>query len=57
MKLVYLSAIINLLISIVLIPYFGIVAPAIGTMVAYIVLAYTSYYFGWKILKKEELNQ
>jgi O-antigen/teichoic acid export membrane protein len=56
MQLIYLSATINVIVSILLIPYFGIVSPAIGTMIAFIVLAYTSYYFGWKILKKEELN-
>jgi len=57
MKLIYLSAITNIIISILLIPYFGIVSPAIGTMVAFMLLAYTSYIFGWKILKKEELGQ
>lgn len=57
MKLINFSAITNIIISISLVPYFGIVAPAIGTMVAFMLLAYTSYIFGWQILKKEELGQ
>jgi O-antigen/teichoic acid export membrane protein len=55
MKLVYASAIVNVVASMVLIPVFGIVSPAIGTLVAYILLAYLSYAYGWKIIKKEEL--
>lgn len=54
MKLIYLSATVNVVVSILLIPLFGLVSPAIGTLVAYMLLAYTSYYYGWKILKKEE---
>lgn len=53
-KLIYLSATVNVVVSILLIPVFGLVSPAIGTLVAYMLLAYTSYYYGWKILKKEE---
>lgn len=55
MKLVYLSALINLVMSLILIPYFGLVSPAIGTLIAYIFLAFSSYIYGWKILKREEL--
>lgn len=55
MKLIYLSAGINLATSIVLIPYFGLVSPAIGTLVAYVFLAASSCVYGWKILEKEEL--
>lgn len=54
MKLLYISAVINLGLSIILIPSFGLVSPAIGTLVAYIFLAISSYIYGWKILKKEE---
>lgn len=56
MKIIYGSAIVNMVVSMLLIPYFGLVSPAIGTLVAYVVLAYLSYHFGWKILRKEELN-
>ncbi len=54
MKLVYISAALNVIISIVCIPLFGILAPAIGTMMAYMFLAISSYIYGWKILQKEE---
>lgn len=54
MKLIYASAIINLGVSIFLIPKFGLVSPAIGTLVAYIFLSIASYVYGWKILRKEE---
>jgi len=54
MNLIYLSAVVNIVISIILIPHLGMLSPAIGTFVAYIVLAYLSYVYGWKILKEEE---
>lgn len=54
MKLLYISALINLILSIILIPTFGLVSPAIGTLIAYIFLASASYIYGWKILQKEE---
>ncbi len=54
MKLVYTSAAVNIALSILLIPVFGILSPAIATMFAYILLAYLSYIYGWRILKKEE---
>jgi O-antigen/teichoic acid export membrane protein len=54
MNLLFISAIINILLSIVMIPFFGILSPAISTMIAYMVLAYLSYINGWKILRKEE---
>lgn len=56
MKLLYLSAITNITISIALIPYFGLLSPAIGTLIAYILLAYTNYFYGWKILRQKELT-
>jgi len=52
--LIYISAICNVVVSIILIPFFGILSPAIGTLIAYMLLAFLSYYFGWKILIKEE---
>ena len=55
MKLLYISAILNIILSIALIPFFGMISPAIATFFAYILLAYLSYTHGWKILKKEEL--
>jgi O-antigen/teichoic acid export membrane protein len=55
MKLLHISAILNVILSIALIPFFGIISPAIATFFAYILLAYLSYAYGWKILKKEEL--
>jgi O-antigen/teichoic acid export membrane protein len=54
MKLLYCGALLNLFVSIILIPYFGLLSPAIGTLVAYIFLTISSYTFGWEILKKEE---
>jgi len=54
MNLLFISATVNILFSIMLIPLFGILSPAISTMFAYIVLAYLSYIHGWKILRKEE---
>jgi O-antigen/teichoic acid export membrane protein len=54
MNILYISAIINIVLSVVFIPIFGILSPAIATMIAYIVLALISYRYGWKILKKEE---
>ena len=54
MKLVYTSAAVNIALSILLIPVFGILSPAIATMFAYMLLAYLSYIYGWRILKKEE---
>ena len=54
MKLLYAAAIINVIFSIILIPNFGILSPAIATIFAYAVLAYLSYHYGWKILKIEE---
>jgi len=54
MKLLYISAIINIIISILLIPIFNILSPAIGTLIAYIFLVYFSYKYSWHILKKEE---
>ena len=55
MKLLYGSAGINIVFSMLLIPVFGILAPAIATVMAYTFLAWSNYYFGWEILKKEEL--
>lgn len=55
MKLLYISASINLIISIILIPNFGLVSPAVGTLVAYIFLASSSYIYGWRILRREEI--
>jgi O-antigen/teichoic acid export membrane protein len=52
--LIYFSAICNVIFSILLIPFFGILSPAIGTLIAYMLLAFLSYYFGWKILIREE---
>ena len=54
MNLLYLSAFVNIVFSIVLIPIFGVVSPAIATMLAYMLLSYLSYIYGWKIIKKEE---
>jgi len=54
MKLVYISAVLNIIVSILLVSRFGILSPAIGTVVAYMFLAYMSFYYGWKILKVEE---
>ena len=56
MKLVYVSAVINILVSLSLISTIGLVAPAVGTLVAYIFLALSCYYFGWKVLREEELS-
>jgi O-antigen/teichoic acid export membrane protein len=56
MKLVYVSAVINILMSLALISTIGLVAPAVGTLVAYIFLAFSCYYFGWKVLQEEELS-
>jgi O-antigen/teichoic acid export membrane protein len=54
MNILYASATINIILSIVFIPLFGILSPAIATMIAYIILTLASYKYGWKILKKEE---
>jgi O-antigen/teichoic acid export membrane protein len=54
MNVLYASAIINIVLSILFIPLFGILSPAVATMIAYIVLTLASYRYGWKILKKEE---
>jgi len=54
--LVGLGAGINILISIILVPYLGLLSPAIGSVAAYIFLAYFSFYFGCTILRKEEVK-
>jgi len=54
MNLLYICAATNVIISIFLIPYCGMLSPAIGTLVAYILLAILSYHYSWKILQKEE---
>lgn len=54
MSLLFICAATNIIISILLIPYCGMLSPAIGTLFAYILLAILSYRFSWKILKKEE---
>jgi len=53
-KILYASAILNIILSIIFIPFFGILSPAIGTFMAYILLATLSYSYGWKILQQEE---
>ena len=50
-KLVFSSMLINIILSIMLIDGYGVLAPAIGTIVAYMYLAFTSQYYGNKILK------
>jgi len=55
MKILYGSAIINVVLSILFIPIFSMYSPAIATLIAYIYLAISSYVYGWKILKKEEI--
>ena len=54
MKLLYICAVANVLFSIVFIPIFGILSPAISTMLAFMMLAYLTYINGWKILRREE---
>ena len=54
MKLLYICAATNLIISILLMPFFGMLSPALGTLVAYILLAILSYHYSWKILNLEE---
>jgi O-antigen/teichoic acid export membrane protein len=54
MKIVYLGAIVNVIFSLIFIPYFGIISPAIGTMIAFMLLAYMSYLYSMRILLKEE---
>jgi O-antigen/teichoic acid export membrane protein len=56
MKLLVICALTNVIISISLIPFCGILSPAIGTLFAYILLAILSYHYSWKILHlKEEI--
>jgi O-antigen/teichoic acid export membrane protein len=56
MKLLVICAMTNVIISISLIPFCGILSPAIGTLFAYILLAILSYHYSWKILHlKEEI--
>lgn len=50
-KLVFSSMLINIFLSIMLIDGYGVLAPAIGTIVAYMYLAFSSQYYGNKILK------
>jgi len=52
-KLVFIAMLINLIVSILLINLYGIFAPAIGTIIAYIFLAFSSQYYGYKILKEQ----
>lgn len=47
---------VNIGLSIALIQSFGILAPAIGTIVAYVFLAISSLYCGNKILKEKNEN-
>jgi O-antigen/teichoic acid export membrane protein len=54
MKLLYTCAAANVIISVLLIPYCGMLSPAIGTLFAYVLLASLSYHYSWKILRKEE---
>ena len=54
MYLLYLSAFVNIVFSIALIPIFGMLSPAIATMFAYMLLAYLSYIYGWRIIKRKE---
>jgi O-antigen/teichoic acid export membrane protein len=49
-KLIYLSACVNVIISIIFIDSFGILAPAIGTVMAYLILSILSQYYGRIIL-------
>lgn len=51
MKLLYTCAICNVLISISLIPKLGILAPAVGTLIAYILLALLMYHFAIKAMR------
>lgn len=48
MKLLYVCAFLNILLSLLLIPVLGILAPALGTLLAYIVLSILVYYFAIK---------
>lgn len=52
-KLVVISMLINVILSVILISDFGILAPAIGTIIAYMFLALASQYWGHKILKEK----
>ncbi len=53
MKTVFAAAITNVLLSLVLIPYYGFSAPAISTLIAYLVLTILSYTKGTSLLKTE----
>lgn len=57
MYLLYISALANIVLSISLIPEFGILAPAIGTLFGFVLLAITSFYFSKQILIKKEVDK
>lgn len=48
--LLYISTAIGIVFSVALIPIFGLIAPGIGMVIAYIVLAALSYIYGWKLM-------
>lgn len=49
-KLLYTCAFFNILLSILLIPYHGLLAPALGTLLAYIILSIMTYWFANKAM-------
>lgn len=52
----YIIAGINILVSILLIPKYGILAPAIGTIIAFMLNYILTYIFALKILKRNMIN-
>lgn len=54
-KIFFYAMLINIAISLLLLHFFGFMAPAIGTIVGYVFLAVASQYYGSKIIKEEML--
>lgn len=55
-KLVVLAALINLSLSLSLIPFADYLAPAIGTLGSFVVILFVSYHFALKELEKREIK-
>ena len=56
MNLLYSAAIFNILLSLLLIPFFEIKGPAIATMISFMLLAYLTYRYSWSVLRDKKVS-
>jgi len=54
--LLYISTGVGIVFSISLIPVFGLIAPGIGMVIAYVTLAALSYIYGWKLMNEKGIQ-